>query len=41
MGDPWSMAAKKPVRNWVYFIPFVIAGLVVLVLAYDLLRMGS
>ena len=35
------MSAKKPVPNWVYFVPFMIAGLVVLALAYDLVTMGS
>ena len=35
------MSAKKPVPRWVYFIPFMVAGLVVLALAYDLVRMSS
>ena len=35
------MSAKKPVPDWVYFIPFMIAGLVVLALAHDLVAMGS
>jgi hypothetical protein len=40
MGEAWSMSAKKPVPSWVYFIPFMIAGLVVVALAYDLVMMG-
>jgi len=35
------MSAKKPVPTWVYFIPFMIAGLVILALAYDVVTMGS
>ena len=41
MDEARHMPAKKPVPNWVYFIPFMIAGLVVLALGYDLVTMGS
>jgi hypothetical protein len=35
------MSAQKPVPKWVYFIPFIVAGLVALALAYDVVTMGS
>ena len=41
VGDAWPMSAKKPLLKWVYFIPFMIAGLIVLALAYGLARLGE
>ena len=41
MGDAWPMSAKKPLPSWVYFIPFMIAGLIVVALAYSLVKTGS
>ena len=35
------MSAKKLVPRWCYFIPFMVAGLVVLTVAYDMVTMGS
>jgi len=41
MGDAWPMSPKKPLPKWVYFIPFMIAGLIVFAMAYGLARLGE
>jgi hypothetical protein len=41
VSEAWNMSAKKSVPRWVYFIPFMIAGLIVLVMAYGLVKMSS